>query len=65
MGFGPKTERETMHPCQEVEDGKRLGPLRFTKGKMYFSPQNERRFFFILTLIMLAVAIASKIGLFY
>ena len=54
-----------MHSCPPVEDGKRLGPLRFSKGKMYFSRRNERRFFFILTIIMLAVAIAGKIGLFF
>ena len=54
-----------MHSCPPVEEGKRLGPLRFSKGKMYFSCQNERRFFFILTIIMLAVAIACKIGLFF
>jgi hypothetical protein len=58
-------ENNHMHSYPAVEDGKRLGPLRFSKGKMYFSRRNERRFFFILTLIMLAVAVAGKIGLFF
>ena len=52
-------------PFEKRRGPKRLGPLRFSKGKMYFSRRNERRFFFILTIIMLAVAIAGKIGLFF
>ncbi len=33
-------------------------------GRIYFSRQSERRFYFILTLIMLIWGILYKIGLF-
>jgi hypothetical protein len=64
MITGLKNRRKGMHPYPSVEDGKRLGPLRFSKSKMYFSRQSERRFYFILTLIMLVVAIAYNVGFF-
>jgi hypothetical protein len=38
--------------------------LRCTEGKIYFSQESERRFYFFLTIIMLLVGIGYKTGLF-
>ena len=39
-------------------------PLIFENGKIYFSKENERRFYFLLTLIMLLAGVLYKVGLF-
>ncbi|MEA3231340.1 MAG: hypothetical protein U9Q05_06260 [Thermodesulfobacteriota bacterium] len=39
-------------------------PLIFENGKVYFSKETERKFYFLLTLIMLLAGILYKVGLF-
>jgi len=39
-------------------------PLIFENGKIYFSKETERKFYFLLTLIMLIAGILYKVGLF-
>lgn len=53
-----------MHAHPEKED-KKIGPLRLSEGRIYFSRQSERRFYFFLTVIMLLAGIGYKIGLFF
>ena len=38
--------------------------IQYENGKIYFSREVERKFFFILTLIMLFAGLLVKIGLF-
>jgi hypothetical protein len=38
--------------------------LLWADGKLYFSRQSERRFYFFLTLVMGLIVLASKAGLF-
>ena len=38
--------------------------IRYKNGKMYFSRETERKFFFILTVIMLLLGLFAKVGLF-
>lgn len=38
--------------------------FRIEEGKIYFSKQTERKFFFIMTIIMLIAGIFAKTGLF-
>lgn len=48
------------------EAGKRqpgVRKLKFENGKLYFSKDAERRFYFILTLIVLGVGACFKLGL--
>jgi hypothetical protein len=37
--------------------------LWYRDGKIYFSREGERRFFFVLTLVMLGLGISVKLGL--
>ncbi len=47
------------------EDGNRRTELIvYADGKIYFSKENERRFYFLLTIIMLLTGILYKVGLF-
>ncbi len=45
-----------------------IGPQKKTlwhnNGKTYFSKENERKLFFVLTLIMLFLGVLVKLGLF-
>jgi len=41
------------------ENGKRIW---FPEGRIYFSRDTERRFFFIMTLVMAVFGIAVKLG---
>ncbi len=43
---------------------KRAQLLVYTEGKIYFSKENERKFYFLLTIIMLLTGIFYKAGLF-
>ena len=38
--------------------------IQYKNGKIYFSREMERKFFFILTVIMLLLGIFAKAGLF-
>ena len=38
--------------------------IQYKSGKTYFSRQVERKFFFILTIIMLLLGLLAKAGLF-
>ena len=38
--------------------------LHFREGKIYFSRQTERKFFFALTVVMLIVGLCFKLGIF-
>jgi hypothetical protein len=38
--------------------------IRYKNGKIYFSRETERKFFFILTVIMLLMGLFAKVGLF-
>ena len=38
--------------------------LHFREGKIYFSRQTERRFFFALTVMMLMLGLCFKLGIF-
>jgi NADH:ubiquinone oxidoreductase subunit 2 (subunit N) len=38
--------------------------LHFREGKIYFSRQTERRFFFALTVMMLILGLCFKLGIF-
>jgi len=38
--------------------------IQYKKGKIYFSRELERRFYFILTILMLFLGLLSKAGLF-
>ena len=54
-----------MDEAERFSDGKASGRrLLWADGKLYFSRQSERRFYFFLTLVMGLVALASKTGLF-
>ena len=47
------------------EDGnKRTQLLVHEDGKIYFSKENERKFYFLLTIIMLLAGILYRAGLF-
>lgn len=50
------------HPLNE---DKKIGPLRLSEGRIYFSRQSERRFYFFLTVIMMLAGLGYKIGLFF
>jgi hypothetical protein len=41
-----------------------LKMLKYKKGKTYFSRKTERRFFFIMTVILLLMGLFAKVGLF-
>jgi hypothetical protein len=38
--------------------------IQYKNGKIYFSRETERKFFFILTVIMLLLGLFAKVGLF-
>jgi hypothetical protein len=38
--------------------------IHFGEGKIYFSRQTERRFFFALTVMMLILGLCFKLGIF-
>jgi len=38
--------------------------ILYDKGKFYYSKKTERKFYFVLTIIMLLIGILTKIGLF-
>ena len=38
--------------------------IQYKNGKIYFSRESERKFFFILTVIMLLMGLFAKVGLF-
>ena len=38
--------------------------LHYESGKIYFSRESERKLFFVLTMIMLAAGILTRMGLF-
>lgn len=48
----------------EKNNPEQIKKLLYIDGKIYFSRTTERKFFFILTMIMLIAGIFSKIGLF-
>jgi len=48
----------------EQDSGSRNKLLHHENGRTYFSRKSERRLFFILTVMMLAAGILTKIGLF-
>jgi len=58
-----RMERNEMqlHPVREA---KKIGPLRLSEGRIYFSRQSERRFYFFLTVLLLLAGIGYKMGLF-
>ncbi len=51
---------------QDLQDNKAepIKVIRYKNGKIYFSRETERKFFFILTVIMLLVGLFAKVGLF-
>ncbi len=49
--------------CQSFKTEQKKG-VQYKNGKIYFSKETERKFFFILTVIMLLVGFFAKIGLF-
>lgn len=53
-----------MYAHPENED-KTIGPLRLSEGRIYFSRQSERRFYFFLTVLMALAGIGYKLGLFF
>lgn len=57
-------ERNQMDSHQ-LEVDQKIGRLRLSGGKTYFSRQGERRFYFFLTIIMLLAGIGYKIGLLF
>lgn len=38
-------------------------PVRYENGKFFFTREGERRFYFFLTLCMMALGIGFKVGL--
>jgi hypothetical protein len=40
-----------------------LKPLKFEKDRMYFTRSAERKFFFVLTILMLAAGVMIKLGI--
>lgn len=48
---------------EKVEPGSRRPKLIQQEGRLWFSGESERRFYFILTVIMLAIGILYKMGL--
>ena len=55
-----------MDKAEHLKDGKDTGRRRllWADGKLYFSRQSERRFYFFMTLVMGLAALACKAGLF-
>ena len=46
------------------KDEKKEKMLRYEGGRVYFTGMSERRFFFVLTLVMLLLGILVRFGLF-
>jgi len=46
---------------ETAETGRKIG---YRRGKIYFSAQWERQFFFILTMVMLLLGLLAKAGLY-
>jgi len=53
-----------MNKQEMIHDGDRKKSLVHKEGITYFSREGERRFYFILTLVMLLAGILYKIGVF-
>ena len=51
---------------QDLQDNKSepIKVIQYKKGKIYFSKKTERKFFFILTVILLLMGLFFKAGLF-
>jgi hypothetical protein len=53
-----------MNTYHKIGERRQRKGLRCAEGKIYFSQESERRFYFFLTIIMLLVGICYKAGLF-
>jgi len=61
MGAQGMLEHHSHHEDTPFRDGRK--PILFKNGKIYFTRQGERRFYFFLTLCMMVLGIGFKVGL--
>ncbi len=54
-------EHHSHHEDTPFRDGRKS--ILFKNGKIYFTRQGERRFYFFLTLCMMVLGIGFKVGL--
>jgi len=57
-----REKRMTIRHEQDNAAEKKI--LHYESGKIYFSRESERKLFFVLTMIMLAAGILTRMGLF-